>query len=140
MTNGRKFSELNGVFFPVSAPVGVPIDATLKTDPWARSIPKLSPEQYARKRIEMVSREAEDSAVRIHVPSAGPMARSSILRRWLLNGTLSLSATEIDVVISALDEPINELIDPLATPQDVMDRRYAVELLRGQLMIERSRR
>lgn len=140
MVAGKTASELHGIFLPVKEPVGGPIDATLKSDPWARSITKLTPEQYARRRVELAVYDAEDSAIRIYIPGGPPMARASILRRWLLNGTLSLSAPEIDVVIGALDTPINEPIDPLATPQDVMERRGAVDVLRGQLMLERARR
>ena len=133
-------SELRGIFLPVKQPVGEPVDGLLKSDPWARSIAKLTPEQYVRRRIELAVYDAEDAAIRIYIPGAEPMARSSILRRWLLNGTLSLSAPEIDVVIATLSDPINEPIDPLATPQDLSERRSAIEMMRAQLLIERGRR
>jgi len=135
-----KTSELKGIFFPVTAPVGEPIDATLKTDPWERHIEKQTPEQYVRRRVEVAAYCREDSSIRIHVPATELMREASILRAWLLNGAVALSAADIDVVLSALVDPFNEPVDPLETPEDAVARQAQLQLVRGQLLVVQASR
>ena len=89
---------------------------------------------HVRRRVDLARSCLEDSAIRIHVPSAGRMADADILRTWLRNGSVGLYAADIDVVLTALEDPINEPVDPLAKPQDLIQRRAAIEGTRVQLL------
>jgi hypothetical protein len=121
--------------------VGGPIDANARSDPWFRSIEKLTPDQYVRRRIELAANDGQDAAVRLNISDGGGHAwRADVLRRWLLNGSLALSAAELSVVLHALENPINEPIDPLASEADLAEREAAVDMARFQLEVARSSR
>jgi len=129
-------SELKGIFMPVSAPVGVPVDATLRTDPWARTIAPASPEQFARNRVELVASGMKDSAIRTNIPDSGELARqAAVLRGWLLNGPQALSSADIEIVRVALAMPITEPIDPLETPTMRAERASYLRQLDGELLL-----
>jgi hypothetical protein len=57
-----------------------------------------------------------------------------------MNGTLALSAAEISVVIVAMENPINEPVDPLASDADRAEREAAVDMTRHQLETARLSR
>jgi len=118
-----------------------PIDATLRSDPWFRGIDKLTPDQYVRRRVELAANDHDDAAIRLNVTGGGEHARNAdMLRRWLLNGPIALSSTEISVVIEALENPINEPIDPLASEADLAARSAAMDVVRFQLEVARLSR
>jgi hypothetical protein len=118
-----------------------PIDANARSDPWYRGIEKLTPEQYARHRVELVASGLEDASIRLNVPRGGENAwQASVLRAWLLNGSQALSGPELSVVLAALEHPFNEPVDPLASEADLMERRSVIDGLRFQLEMERLRR
>jgi hypothetical protein len=134
-------SELKGIFMPVSAPVGGPVDATLRTDPWARTIAPASAEQFARNRVELVASGMKDSAIRTNIPGSGELARqAAVLRGWLLNGPQALSAADIGVVRAALVMQITELIDPLETPTMRAERASYLRQLDGELLLLQTQR
>jgi hypothetical protein len=68
------------------------------------------------------------------------MSEAAVLRKWLLNGAVGLYAADIDIVLSALGQPINEPVDPLETPQDARERRSYIQLLQAQLRVVQASR
>jgi len=137
----KKTSELKGIFMPVRVPVGVPVDATLRTDPWARTIEPASPEQFARRRVELAASGMRDTAARHHVPGGGEMARkAAVLRGWLLNGPQALSSADIEVVRTALVQSVAEPIDPLETPPMRAERASYLRQLDGELLLLQTQR
>ena len=113
-----------------------PIDATLRTDPWARSVEPMTPEQYARRRVELVAYSLSNDAIRLNIPKAGDKSReSAVLRGWLLNGAQALSSADIQVVRTALARSFNEPVDPLETPAMRRDRDSYFRQPDGELLV-----
>lgn len=133
-------SELKGIFLPVQTPIGEPVDSVLRTDPWFRDNPKMTPQEYTRRRVEFAASTREDSSIRPAISSTVPLFESTVLRTWLLNDVLSLSASDIDIVLAALEDPINELVDPLANEQDRRERRAYVQAERARLQLIKAKR
>lgn len=137
----KNTSELKGIFMPVPAPVGKPVDATLRTDPWARTVAPVSPEQFARNRVALVASGMKDGAIRLNIPGAGELTRqSAVLQGWLLNGPQALTSADIGVVRAALAQPVTEPIDPLETPAMRAERASYLRQLDGELLLLQSQR
>jgi len=96
----------------------------------------MTPEQYARRRVELVANSLLNDALKLNIPMAGDKAReSAVLRGWLLNGPQALSTEDIGVVRAALRPSFNESIDPLETPAMRRDRDSYLRQLDGELLV-----
>lgn len=135
-----KTSELKGIFLPVTAPVGGPVDAVLKTDPYARPNVKLTPSEWVRDLVVRKERLLRSTALPIHVPSTNAMAEAATLDTWLRNGTVGLSATEMDVVLAALVRDPSAPVDALETAADRRQRDSELSRVRGQILMDKLAR
>lgn len=112
------------------------------TDPWARSISKMTPEQYARHLVTLGSTEAASAALRIHMENSGQfLEKAAACRAWLLNGVTPLTARQIDYVLEVLVVPDpNSPLDPLETENDRRLRANHIRSLRAQLTAAKTGR
>lgn len=112
------------------------------TDPWARSISKMTPEQYARHLVEAGASEAESAALRIHMENTSSfLEKAAACRAWLRNGVTALTLGQIDYVLEVLVVPVpNSPLDPLEAENDRRLRGNYIRGLRAQLTAAKTGR
>lgn len=120
-----------------------PIDATLKTDPYARTLKIPSPKEWVQLLVGRKAREWDSlryhGAVRKHPNNGTFVTKASVLMRYLNNGVNGLfEKGEADVVLEALQRGINEGVDPAETPSVRAARDAALAAERQAVTQKRS--
>ena len=112
------------------------------TDPWARSISKMTPAEYARYLVAKGASDAESAALRIHMENTSSfLEKAAACRAYLRNGVTALVPVQIDYVLEVLVVPDpNSPIDPLETENDRRLRANHIRGLRAQLTAAKTGR
>lgn len=111
------------------------------TDPWERKISKMTPDEYARRQVELGANDATAAAVRIHMENRGQfLAKADACRAWLRNGVTALTSVQIDYVLEVLVVPNpNDPKDPLEQASDRLQRAIYIRGLRAALVMKKNR-
>ena len=120
-----------------------PIDATLKTDPYARTQKVPTPKEWVQVLVGRRAREWDSlryhGATRRHPNTGAYITKASVLMRYLNNGLTAIhSKDDADVVLEALQRGINENVDPAETPSVRAARDGALALERQLVMQKRN--
>lgn len=135
-------SELKGIFIPVRAPIAPgPQNANLPAvNAWTEPTPPApTPEEYVRRAINQLARGEKDDAIRLNIPNAGRHAATAqLLNNWLLNGTQSMSATDLETMLTVFRGLI-AAEDNMQTTAQAAARRSYLRQLEGEILVAQVR-
>lgn len=123
---------------PIEDPGG-PIDANVKTEPVLRRMNVPDPQSWVQMLVGRAMRFYESMSMHPHTSVGSPMAKSDVLRRWILNGDgVLMNKAEADVVMEALQRSPADPVDPSETPSVRRDRDSALALTRARVSVRRA--